>query len=67
MKVSEAIDRLETIMEEEGDIEVFTDTEGDFGDPTTIAVEGEGEDRYVSIQADAIEEDEITDLEEEEA
>ncbi len=55
MKVSEAINQLETILEEEGDIEVFTDTDGDYGDPTSIVVEEEEGERFATLQAESIE------------
>lgn len=57
MKVSEVISRLQEIQAAEGDIELFTEIDGDYGDPISLTVDEEDGETFVTFSADLIEGD----------
>lgn len=65
MKCSELIGMLQNMVDEIGDVEVFSNIEGDYGDLTSVEVE-EGEDGeiYLTMKSDAIVDEDLDNLEE---
>lgn len=54
MRISEVIEELEAVREAEGDIEVFTETDGEYSDTLSITVEEEDGEKFATLQTEAI-------------